>query len=246
MRFHCLQHVSFETPGLLVDEILGRGHTLRTTAVYDNEPLPGTADFDGLIVMGGPMSIHDDAEYGWLRPEKELIGAAIREGKKVLGICLGAQLIAAGCGARVYPSLQKEIGWWPVRWVGPACAVTERKRRLGTRRTVAKQVRRSSTAAEEVVFHWHGETFDLPAGAVLVASTEACVNQAFSLGDTVLGIQFHPEVTGEIIRGMVEHEGWELVEGLYIQSKEEILAGARELKDVGNGSRAMEWLREWL
>jgi GMP synthase-like glutamine amidotransferase len=220
MRFHCLQHVSFETPGLLADEIRGRGHTLQTTAVYNDEPLPATADFDGLIVMGGPMSIHDEAEYGWLRPEKELIGAAIREGKKVLGICLGAQLIAAVCRARVYPSLQKEIGWWPVRWVGDG--------------------------REEVVFHWHGETFDLPAGAALVASTEGCVNQAFSLGDTVLGIQFHPEVTGEIIQEMVGHEGWELVEGLYIQSREEILAGSKDLKGGGNGSRAMGWLREWL
>jgi GMP synthase-like glutamine amidotransferase len=221
MRFHALQHVSFETPGLLAGEIRERGFALRTTALYDHEPLPSTAEFDVLIVMGGPMSIHEEAEYTWLRAEKELITAAIREGKKVLGICLGAQLIAAVCGARVYPNPQKEIGFWPVRWVdggfGPAGAV-------------------------ETVFHWHGETFDLPVGAVLLASTGACVNQAFSLGDRVLGVQFHPEVTEEIIRGMVGHEGWELVEGRYIQSAGEIMEGAAGL----TGGRVMQWLREWL
>jgi GMP synthase-like glutamine amidotransferase len=215
MRFHCLQHVSFETPGLLAEEIRERGHPLRTTALYNLEPLPSTGEFDVLIVMGGPMSIHDEDEHVWLGAEKELIAAAIREGKKVLGICLGAQLIAAVCGARVYPNPQKEIGFWPVEWLD---------------------------GVETVVFHWHGETFDLPAGAVLLASTEACVNQAFSLGDRVLGVQFHPEVTMEIIRGMIEHEGSELVEGRYIQTAGEIMEGAARLK----GGRAMAWLREWL
>src|SRR5580704_19186117 len=146
MRYHCLQHVSFETPGLLVGLIREKGHSLRTTELYRGDPLPQTADFDALIIMGGPMSIQDEADHPWLRGEKVLIAAAIREGKKVLGICLGAQLIAAVCGARVYPNPQKEIGFWPVRWgnggFGPAGAV------------------------ETVVFHWHGETFALPVGAV--------------------------------------------------------------------------------
>ena len=180
MRFHCLQHVSSETPGLLADVIRERGFTLRTTALYGHELLPSTGDFDVLIILGGPMSIHDEAEYAWLRAEKELIAASIREGKKVLGICLGAQLIAAVCGARVYPNPQKEIGFWPMRWrnggFGPAEEV-------------------------ETVFHWHGETFDLPEGAVVLASTAACVNQAFSLGDRVLAVQFHPEVTVRLFGG---------------------------------------------
>jgi GMP synthase-like glutamine amidotransferase len=246
MRFYCLQHIAFESPGLLLEEIRKRGHSLRTIALYNEEPLPATADFDGLIVMGGPMSIHDEAEFTWLRAEKELIGEAIREGKKVLGICLGAQLVAAVRGARVYPNPRKEIGFWPVRWVDPAFDGAS-----------------PGEGCEEVVFHWHGETFDLPVGAALLASTEACVNQAFSLGNNVLGIQFHPEVTAEIILEMVRHEGWELVEGPFIQSVEEILEGAarigvvgaeglrpvageRELKEVGGGGRAMELLREWL
>jgi GMP synthase-like glutamine amidotransferase len=217
MRYHVLQHVSFETPGLLADEIRRRGQVLRTTALYDDEPLPSLQDFDALIVLGGPMSIQDEAEYPWLRDEKELIGATIREGKKVLGICLGAQLIAAVCGARVYRSPEKEIGFWPVKWVD------------GT---------------EEIVFHWHGETFDLPAGAVLLASTEACVHQAFSLGDRVLGIQFHPEVTGDIIREMVANEGWELEEAAdapFVQEADQILTEASE-----KGNHRVDWLFDWL
>lgn len=228
MRYWVLQHVEFETPGVLLDLISAKGDPLRTTGLYRNDPMPSTADFDALIVMGGPMSIHDETEYAWLRAEKELIRAAIVAGKKVLGICLGAQLIAAVCGARVYQNPVKEIGWWPVRW------------EEGAGRAVGAQ-----GAVETIVFHWHGETFDLPEGAVRLASTEACINQAFRLGDRVLGIQFHPEVTPEIIRGMVEHEGWELVAAPFVQSREEILGGAAENfgKDEDPG---MALLREWL
>jgi GMP synthase-like glutamine amidotransferase len=202
MKYHVLQHVSFETPGLLGDEIRARGHLLFPTALYDQEPLPSLADFDVLIVMGGPMSVHNEADYPWLVAEKELIAAA--------------------CGARVYPNPVKEIGFWPVRWV---------------------------SGKEEIVFHWHGETFDLPDGAVLLASTEACVNQAFSLGDRVLGVQFHPEVTAEIIRGVVDQEGWELVvagKTPYVDWPERILGGAREMERRGERDGRIGWLLNWL
>src|SRR5579872_4106629 len=124
MRYHSLQHVSFETPGLLGDFIRARGDSLSATALYHGHALPVTDDFDVLIIMGGPMSIHDEEDYPWLRAEKELIAAAIREEKKVLGICLGAQLIAAVSGARVYRNPVKEIGFWPVRWRDPAFAAS--------------------------------------------------------------------------------------------------------------------------
>ncbi len=211
MRFHCLQHVSFETPGLLADRIRERGYPLETTALFRGEalPSPDDMDFDALIIMGGPMSVHDEAAFPWLKAEKELIAAAIREKKKVVGICLGAQLIALVSGARVYPNPQKEIGFWPVHW-------TKAARQPG----------------ETLFFHWHGETFDLPAGAVLLASTDACANQAFLLGDHVLGIQFHPEVTPGIIRAMIDHEGHELIVAPYIQTAEQILERAARLPGV--------------
>jgi GMP synthase-like glutamine amidotransferase len=217
MRYHVLQHVPFETAGLLADEIRRRGHSLQTIALYDKDPLPSLSDYDVLIVMGGPMSIHDEGEYPWLAAEKTLIGSSIREGKRILGICLGAQLIAAACGAKVYQNPHKEIGWWPVKWAD------------GTTTTV---------------FHWHGETFDLPSGAVRLASTEACVNQAFSLGDRVLGIQFHPEVTAEILSGMVEQEGWELADSgdaPWVQRPDQILS-----PPAGSADHGIEWLLDWL
>ena len=221
MRFYCLQHVAFETPGLLTGVVREKGYSLRTIAVFDDEPLPSTADFDGLIIMGGPMSIHDEDMYPWLRAEKALIAAAIREGKKVLGICLGAQLIATVSGARVYPNPQKEIGFWPVQWTEAA----------------------GKGDAQEVFFHWHGETFDLPAGAVLLASTAACVNQAFLLGDKVLGVQFHPEVTPEIIRAMIAHEGHELVDAPFIQPATKMLEGAGRPEGAGG---PISFLTDWL
>jgi GMP synthase-like glutamine amidotransferase len=206
MRIHCLQHVSFETAGILAETFRDRGYPFLTTALYLDEPLPSIADFDVLIIMGGPMSVHDGEIYPWLPSEKALIAAAIREKKKVLGICLGAQLIAEVAGGRVYPNPQKEIGFWPVQWTEAARGMFPD---LGT-----------------LFFHWHGETFDLPPGSRLLASTGASVNQAFVLSDHVLGVQFHPEVTPEIIRAMVEHEGWELVDAPFIQPAAEILGAS--------------------
>ena len=216
MRVQILQHVVFESPGLLVDEIRRKGYSLRTTALYNDDPMPKVTDFDILIIMGGSMSVHDEAEFPWLRAEKELIAAAIGEEKKVLGICLGAQLIAVACGARVYLADEKEIGWWPVKWVG---------------------------GKQTTEFHWHGETFDLPKGAERLASTETCINQAFRLGKNVLAVQFHPEVTEELIRAMVSNEGWELegdaaARAPFIQSAPTILN--ETARDLPN------WLKDWL
>jgi GMP synthase-like glutamine amidotransferase len=242
LRYQVLQHVSFETAGLLGEVVRESGHSIGVTRIFEEERMPGVVDFDVLIVMGGPMSVHDEVEYPWLADEKRLIAAAIQEGKKVLGICLGAQLIAEVCGGRVHGNPEKEIGFWPVKWVGEGAGS------VGAGDTAER-------SAGEVVFHWHGETFDLPPGAELLASSDVCVNQAFRIGDRVLGIQFHPEVTPEIIRAMVEHEGWELVEAGFVQGRDRILTGAEEMEEgrgMGRGVRGigrireMAWLWDWL
>ena len=145
------------------------------------------------------MSVNDEQEHSWLAPEKEFIRQAIRLGQPVIGICLGAQLIASALGSRVYPGRHTEIGWFPVEAVD----------------TDGDVFRLPSGVP---VFHWHRETFDLPAGAVRLAGSEACENQAFQIGRNIVGLQFHLETTPESTALILEHCGDELVPGDYVQT----------------------------
>ncbi len=135
----------------------------------------------GLIFLGGPMSANDD--YGYLRQEIRLIERAVQAGTPVLGICLGAQLLARALGAPVYRNRVKEIGWFPVTWT-PA---------------TRDDPLLAGLSGQDSVFHWHGETFDLPAGSAWLASSERCRNQGFRFGDNAWGLQFHLEVTPDMI-----------------------------------------------
>ena len=149
--------------------------------LYRGAACPDTGAADGLIFMGGPMSANDDLPY--IRRELELIGEAVTRGLPILGICLGSQLIAKALGARVYPNSVSEIGWYPVHWTAAA----------------ARDRLHHGLSAAETVFHWHGETFDLPAGAELLAYSQACRNQAYRVGENVYGLQYHLEVTPEML-----------------------------------------------
>ena len=150
MRIHHLQHVPFEGLGSIEEHLIRQGHQLSATHFYLNQKMPELEDFEALIVMGGPMGVADVTDYPWLTSEMNLIDRAISSGKKVLGICLGAQLISAALGARVYRNNCREIGWWPVSTV--------------------ENVTGSDLLPESFVpFHWHGDTFDLPEGANLLA-----------------------------------------------------------------------------
>ena len=142
--------------------------------------IPPHLDYAALIFLGGPMSVNDDLPY--LRREMEIIREAIGRLQPVLGICLGAQLIAKALGAKVYANAQKEIGWFDLHFT-PAAAADPLFSGLKT----------------ETVFHWHGETFDLPSGADLLASSELCRNQAFRVNSHVYGLQFHLEVTPAMV-----------------------------------------------
>lgn len=145
------------------------------------EARPDTAEFDGLLFMGGPMSVNDPLTY--LAWEMQVIRDAAMREQPVLGICLGAQLIAKAMGARVYRNAEKEIGWFDVRLTDAA----------------ATDPLFGGLPATSTVFHWHGEMFDLPRGACLLASSDRCRNQAFRLGSNVYGLQFHLEVTPRMI-----------------------------------------------
>jgi GMP synthase-like glutamine amidotransferase len=168
--------------------------------------------------MGGPMSVNDEQRFAWLGAEKRLVADAIRSGKTVVGICLGAQLIASACGSRVTAG-NKEIGWYPVRRCLPAPSPGPL----------------SSLPGSFAALHWHGETFELPAGAVRLAETDACPNQAFQLGPRVLGLQFHLEIGVEGVRALLEHASGDLTAGPWVQSPEEIVHKTHESRAAASG-----------
>lgn len=216
MRIHCLQHVSFEGLGFIQNWINTNRYELTYTRFFEDYVLPSLDDFDFLIVLGGPMGVYEQDKYSWLSVEKEFIKQAVQANKKVLGICLGAQLIAASLGAKVYPNKQKEIGWFPVK-----------KAEDSNNSNLFFE----SIQAEFTVFHWHGDTFDLPTGAKLIASSEACTNQAFVYNERVIGLQFHLEMTEETIRTIILNCGEELVDERFIQTQIQILNSSFFIKD---------------
>ena len=208
MRVHYLQHVPFEGVGAIADWVAAHGHSLSGTQMALSPP-PQTIAFDFLVIMGGPMNIYEEREYPWLRQEKALISAALAEGKLVLGICLGAQLLADALGGPVTRGAQPEIGWYPVE-------LTEASR--GS--VVFRRLPERFTA-----LHWHGDTFAIPPGAIHAASAAACANQAFEhVGGRAGGIQFHLEETRASLAALVDEARDELVAGPWIASKEALLA----------------------
>lgn len=210
MRLHVLQHVPFEGPARIGEWARVRGHSLAATHLYAGEPLPDHDAYDLLVVMGGPMSVNDEAEHPWLVAEKRFVARALELERPTIGVCLGAQLIAAASGCRVYPGPEKEIGWFPVHTLPIAAA------------SRAAALLPSSL----VPFHWHGETFDLPAGAVLLAQTELVPHQAFWLGRRTLAMQFHIEATVESVGALVEHASDDITGGRFQQAPEVIQAEA--------------------
>jgi GMP synthase-like glutamine amidotransferase len=216
LRIHWFQHVPFEDLGNIEKWAQENGHALSRTQFHRQDPLPDIQTFDWLVLMGGPMNIYEEAEYPWLHEEKRLLKQAIDTGKVVIGICLGAQLIADALGSRVYAGRQKEIGWFPVK----KCA--------GAGNTSLFK----DLPEKMDVFHWHGDTFNLPSGCIHIAESEACRNQAFLYEERVVGLQFHLEMTRKGIEEIVLNCGQELVDGPFIQNAEEILAGAEQLKET--------------
>jgi GMP synthase-like glutamine amidotransferase len=210
MRVHYLQHVPFEGLGSIQPWLDAAGCAITTTPLFESSRLPGIGDFDWLIVMGGPMSVNDADAYPWLTLEKELIRDAIAARKRVLGICLGAQLIANVMGAEVHRNPFREIGWFPVQGLSPSDG----------------SIFRFPSSFE--AFHWHGETFNLPPDAIQLARTEACENQAFQFGPSVIGLQFHLETTPLSAQAIVSHCRAELTPAQYIQGETAILAAASE------------------
>lgn len=208
-----LQHHPIEGPGSLTPWLARHATSCQIVRLDAGEKCPPPETADLLIILGGPMSVNDEGEFPWLRDEKVFIRQVIASDRPVLGICLGSQLIASALGAAVRANPHKEIGWLPIEGLA---------------------VNAPLTLPSTTVFQWHGDTFDLPAGATLLARSEACAHQAFLYKEKVLALQFHLESTPELVKLFIETGSDELVAAPYIQSPQAILDARTDLYRAGN------------
>ena len=207
MKLCVLQHAAFEGPGEIAAWAKQRGYGVDTRHLHRGDALPAVGDFDLLAVMGGEMNIYQYRDWPWLKPEREFIKAALDHGTPVVGICLGAQLIADALGSRVVQNAVHEVGWLPVTWTEEARATYP------------------GLPESAVVLHWHGDTFELPKDATRLASSEGCTEQGFAIPHKCLGLQFHMEVDPDLVQQFVDGQG-EWPSGPYVQAPKTILSEA--------------------
>lgn len=223
MNIHSIHHVAFEGLGSIEAWARQNGHTLTATRPYLSESFPPVEEVGLLIVMGGPMNIYEEDKYPWLAEEKRFLGQAIGEGRPIIGICLGAQLLADVLGARVFANSHKEIGWFPVQM------------------TKAAETSRAFAAFPQsfTAFHWHGDTFDIPAGAKHIARSAACENQAFIYNERIVGLQFHLETTPASAQQLIANCGDEIVPGRYIEDSKQMLADSGRFAAINDLMQAL-------
>lgn len=208
IKIQCFLHASFEGPGIIADWVIKNNHLLEYTRFYEGDSLPEASDIDLLVILGGPMNVYDYHIHSWMQEEVEWVSKYINSGKPVLGICLGAQIIAAALGAEVYPGEHKEIGWFNLQFLPALGDFMIWKDLPATRK----------------VFHWHGDTFPIPKDAIRIASSLAYPNQGFIYNRKVLALQFHLEVTPDSVSDLVKNCKDELVPGPYVQPVSALLA----------------------
>jgi GMP synthase-like glutamine amidotransferase len=209
LRLHVFQHVAHEGLGSLESLFSEQGARITYTRLFEGETLPGLADVDMLVILGGPMNVYEFDKYPWLQDETTFIRAALDAGKPVLGLCLGAQLMSVALGGTVTRNEHREIGWWPVEKL-PG---------------VEGDLRAACFPARFTTYHWHGDTFSIPEGAISLFRSAGCAHQGFAWGPRAVGLQFHPEITAEAIDKWVEEAvaeggmgGGDLKPGPYVQS----------------------------
>jgi GMP synthase (glutamine-hydrolysing) len=224
-----LQHVHCETPGIIVDCLKSAGIDMHFVRIFDGNPIPSNLDAQaGLIVMGGPMSVYNHGRFPFLLEEQRLIEQALKDDKPVLGVCLGSQLMAATLGVEVKSGRHKEIGWYPVTLTASAAA----------------DALWQALPSRFTAYHWHGDVYDLPQGAVSLAASERTPCQGFRYGEKAYGVLFHMEVTEKIIKTMVkefsgELEAEDLTAGAIIEKNKDYLA---ELQSIG-GRVFRRWVK---
>ena len=206
MRIHIIQHLAHEHAACIIDWAERKNHIISYTRLFDERAdFPPMGDFDMLIILGGTMGAYDEEKFPWLLSEKKFIRQAINEDKLVLGICLGSQILAEVLGGKVYRHDKKEIGFFPVYKTSEA----EHESSL------------AGIPSIWMVFHWHGDTFDLPHGASHLFLSNGCRNQGFRRGKC-FGLQFHGEINEVLLQSMIDHEKGELIKDDYVQTETEI------------------------
>jgi GMP synthase (glutamine-hydrolysing) len=179
-----IKHIEIEGPGLIEDCFKGERIPYQILNLESGIHLPGPDDFKGVVILGGPMNVYEEDRYSFLREEYLFIKEVIQRGKAIVGICLGAQLIAKALGAKVTKAPVKEIGWFDVSLT-----------KAGSHDPLFSRLPETFS-----VFQWHEDTFDLPSAGKLIATSNPVPHQAFRYGENAYGLQFHLEVTEEMIR----------------------------------------------
>ena len=210
MHIHVLEHDPLENPGLVGDWAAARGHRLVSVLLDRGGALPPLGEVELLVIMGGPMNIYQHRDHPWLLAEKAFIAEVIAAGRPVLGICLGAQMIADALGGKVFQNAEKEIGWFPIQMLDRAEPFADFPETL-------------------TAMHWHGDTFTLPPGARHVAKSAACANQGFVFGDRVVGLQFHIEMQALSESDLNAVGTAAVAPGRWVQSREQLMATPADL-----------------
>ena len=207
MRLLFLQHDPLDGPGALLEWANIRDYSLEICLVSSGEPFPSLDSFDLLVTLGGPMGAYEEEANPWIAEEKQYLREVVAAGKKIVGLCLGCQLLAAALGGEAFRHTCKEFGWQPIE------ITKEGKEWL-------------SVEVESFfrAFQWHGDTYSLPPGAIQLARSEAAEQQAFLIGKQVLGLQFHLEWTEQMMRDALADPGVAPPASPFVQTPEEILA----------------------
>lgn len=226
MKILVFQHVAFEYPGAIEDWAIEHNHELILCKSFAGDSVQKIDTYDVFIFLGGPMSVHDKNIYQWIEFEKSVITNAFNQNKKIIGICLGAQLIAETFGAEVIKQKSPEIGWHDVDFTW----------NIGDSRETPGIVTKLTEIFPNKMqaFHWHGETYNLPANSIKISESKACENQAFLIGSNVAAFQFHMEIKQEGVKALLENCSEDIDNSDYVQSNDEILNGVENISTMNN------------
>lgn len=222
LKVAIIQHTAVDSPGVVLHWIETHDLDCQVIRIDQKDDIPNAPDADILMSFGGPQSLHLPDQPDWVHQERSLMQQYVNSGRRVLGICLGAQMLASAMGAETMPNEQPEVGWHMISRVDASQTSHSGGISAGQLAGLPERAR---------VLHWHQNTFALPDGATHLYRSDACANQGFAMDDRAIGFQFHPEVTEKTIRYFLQVSGLVRKQGKHVQSREEIEAGIQEYRD---------------